>query len=54
MTGRRHWLAEARLARRIRRIELYVEGSNLFNEAYQEIAGVVAPPRWIRGGIAVR
>jgi len=52
--GQRYWLAEARLARRVKRVELYVEGTNLLNEGYQEIAGVVGPPRWIRGGLAVR
>lgn len=33
---------------------VYVEGTNLFNERYQEIAGVVASPRWIRAGLSVR
>lgn len=52
--GQRYWLAEARVARRVKRVELYIEGTNLFNQAFQEIAGVVAAPRWIKGGIAVR
>ncbi len=52
--GQRYWLAEARIARRIKRIELYVEGTNVLNESYQEIAGVAAAPRWLRGGVSVR
>jgi len=52
--GQRYWLAETRFTRRIKRIELYVEGTNLLNESYQEIAGVIGPPRWIRGGLSIR
>jgi outer membrane cobalamin receptor len=52
--GQKYWLAETRLARRVRRVEVYVEATNLFNESYHEIAGVVAAPRWIRAGLSIR
>lgn len=52
--GQHYWLAETRLARRVKRVELYVEASNILNERYQEIAGIVAAPRWLRTGITVR
>lgn len=52
--GQKYWLAETRLARRVRRVEVYIDATNLFNESYQEIAGVVAAPRWVRAGLTIR
>jgi outer membrane cobalamin receptor len=52
--GQRYWLGETRVGKRIKRVEVYVEGTNLFNESYQEVAGVIGPPRWIRGGVTIR
>lgn len=52
--GQTYWLAETRVGRRVRRVEVYVEATNLFNESYQEIAGVIAAPRWVRAGLSIR
>lgn len=52
--GQTYWLAETRLSRRVGRLELYVEATNLLNQSYQEIAGVTGSPRWIRAGVSVR
>jgi iron complex outermembrane receptor protein len=52
--GQRYTLVGARLSRPIQRVELFVEGTNLLNETYREIAGVPMPGRWMRVGVSVR
>jgi iron complex outermembrane receptor protein len=52
--GQQYWLVGGRLSRSIRRLEAFVEGSNLLNESYREVAGVLMPGRWISAGVAVR
>jgi outer membrane cobalamin receptor len=49
--GRHYWVADLRLARRVRHATLFVEGTNLFDRRYQEIPGVDMPGRWIRVGL---
>jgi iron complex outermembrane receptor protein len=44
----------AKLSRGFRRGEIYVDGTNLLNESYHEVAGVAMPGRWIVAGFALR
>jgi iron complex outermembrane receptor protein len=46
-------LVDARLARRIGRVELFVEGANLLNHRYEEIALVPMPGRTMSVSLAV-
>lgn len=43
--GQRYTLADARLSARVGRLRLFIEGTNLLDEAYQEVAGVAMPGR---------
>jgi outer membrane cobalamin receptor len=54
LDGQIYTLLAARLSRRVGRADLSVEGSNLLDERYREIAGVDLPGRWVMVGIAVR
>jgi iron complex outermembrane receptor protein len=49
--GRSYCGADVRASRELGRVELFVEATNLLNEAYQEIKGVDMPPRWIAAGL---
>ena len=50
---RAYWVADARLSRRIRLVDIFIEGSNLLDTEYQEIRGVDMPGRWLRAGVSV-
>jgi iron complex outermembrane receptor protein len=50
----KYTLVEARIARRIKRITIFVEGANLLDDTYREIAGVAMPGRSAMAGITVR
>jgi iron complex outermembrane receptor protein len=52
--GQSYALVGARLSRTFGRVDLFVDGSNLLNESYREIAGVVMPGRWVSGGVTIR
>ena len=52
--GQRYVLVGARLTRSLGRWDLFVEGSNLLDEAYREVAGVPMPGRWLGVGVRVR
>jgi outer membrane cobalamin receptor len=52
--GRSYWTVDAQAARAVRRVELYVQMTNLFDESYQEIRGVDMPGRWLKAGVKVR
>jgi iron complex outermembrane receptor protein len=52
--GQQYVLVGARLTRAWSRWDLFVEGSNLLDEAYREIAGVPMPGRWLGIGVRVR
>lgn len=52
--GQQYWLVGARLTRAIGRFDAFVEGSNLLDESYREIAGVPMPGRWMTVGMRVR
>ena len=47
-------LVSARVSRSFNRIDVYLDGSNLLNANYQEIAGVAMPGRWAGVGVTVR
>jgi iron complex outermembrane receptor protein len=52
--GRDYWVADARVARRLARLTIFVDGTNVFNEQYQEVLGVDMPGRAFRAGVTVR
>jgi iron complex outermembrane receptor protein len=52
--GRRYWSVDAQAARSIRRVEIYLQATNLFDRRYQEIRGVDVPGRWVKVGVRVR
>ncbi len=52
--GQSYQLVSARVGRPFGRVELSIEGSNLGNEQYQEVAGVAMPGRWMTAGVTVR
>ena len=52
--GRRYWSLDAQLSRAVRRAELYVQASNVFDRRYQEIRGVDMPGRWMKAGVRLK
>jgi outer membrane cobalamin receptor len=52
--GQNYALVGARLSRAFGRLDLFLDGANLLNESYREIAGVVMPGRWVSGGVTIR
>lgn len=52
--GQEYWLLGARVSRDFGRVAAFVEGSNLLDETYREIAGVPMPGRWMSVGVRVR
>src|SRR5687767_2739724 len=52
--GQKYWLVGARVSRAFGQWDAFVEGSNLLDETYREIAGVLMPGRWLSAGIRVR
>jgi outer membrane cobalamin receptor len=55
LDGRRYWLLDARLSKKIQNhLVLFLEGTNLLNSRYQEILGVSMPGCWIKGGLEFR
>jgi iron complex outermembrane receptor protein len=54
LDGQSYQLVSARFSRQMRQIEVFVDGTNLLNESYHEIAGVVMPGRWVSAGISIK
>ncbi len=54
LDGQVYTLVGARIARPVGRAEISVEGTNLLNERYHEVAGVAMPGRWLAAGVLVR
>jgi iron complex outermembrane receptor protein len=52
--GQQYWLVGARVSRTLGRLDAFVEGSNLLDETYREVAGVPMPGRWLSVGVRVR
>ena len=49
--GRVYQVADLRASRTCRRLTVFVDAANLFDERYQEIVGVAMPGRWISAGL---
>jgi iron complex outermembrane receptor protein len=54
LDGQSYALIGARVSRTVRHAELFLDGSNLANETYHEIAGVAMPGRWVTAGVTLR
>ena len=54
LDGQDYSLASARVSRQIQHLDVFVSGTNLFNENYHEIVGVAMPGRWVMAGVTVR
>jgi iron complex outermembrane receptor protein len=52
--GQRYALVAARLSRQFGRIGLFVDGTNLLDAEYHEVAGVEMPGRWVTFGLTLR
>lgn len=52
--GQEYLLVGARVSRAFGSVDVFVEGSNLLDESYREIAGVPMPGRWLSVGLQVR
>jgi len=52
--GQQYVLVGARLTRPVSRVDVYVEGTNLLDETYREIAGVPMPGRTLGIGLRLR
>jgi outer membrane cobalamin receptor len=54
LTGVAYTLVDARFSKRIFSAKIYISGSNLLNQTYEEITGVPLPGRWLWAGIEVK
>jgi vitamin B12 transporter len=54
LTGIYYTLVDARFIKYFSMFDLYISGTNLLNQSYEEIAGVPLPGRWLWAGIDVR
>jgi iron complex outermembrane receptor protein len=54
LDGQTYQLVSARLSCTLLGAEIFVDGTNLLNESYREIAGVAMPGRWVTAGISIR
>lgn len=52
--GQAYDLVTARVSRSFGRVELAVDGTNLLDATYHEVAGVAMPGRWLTFGVSVR
>ncbi len=52
--GQKYTLLGARIAHGSRRATIFVDGSNLLDRKYHEVAGVAMPGRWITAGVTIR
>jgi outer membrane receptor protein involved in Fe transport len=51
--GRSYQVVDVHAARAYRRLTVFVDAANLFDERYQEIPGVAMPGRWMSAGVRV-
>lgn len=54
LDGQKYTLLGARIAHGSRRATIFVDGSNLLDRQYHEVAGVSMPGRWFTAGITLR
>lgn len=52
--GQQYALVSARVSRAFGRLEVFVDGANMLDETYTEVAGVAMPGRWLSGGVTIR
>ena len=53
MDGQQYWLIGARLSRTIGKFDAFIEGSNLLDRSFHEVAGVPMPGRWLSVGLRI-
>ncbi len=51
--GQQYWLIGARLSRTIGKFDAFIEGSNLLDQSYREVASVPMPGRWLSVGVRI-
>jgi len=51
--GQQYWLVGARLSRAMGRFDAFIEGSNMLDTSFHEVAGVPMPGRWLSVGLRV-
>ena len=51
--GQKYTLVGMKGSYTIRRTEIFVDGTNLLNETYREVAGVSMPGRWVMVGLSI-
>ena len=54
LDGQKYTLLGARIAHGSRHATIFVDGSNLLDREYHEVAGVAMPGRWMTAGITIR
>lgn len=54
LDGQRYLLLGARVSRTLGRATVYLDGANLLDANYYEVAGVEMPGRWISAGLTLR
>lgn len=47
-----YWVLDAKLSRKVKSFDFFIEGTNLLNQRYYEIANVPMAGRWVTGGIS--
>jgi iron complex outermembrane receptor protein len=52
--GQAYTLVGLKLSKAVGRAEFFVDGTNLLNETYREIAGVSMPGRWMTAGVVLK
>ena len=51
--GQQYWLIGARLSRTMGKLDAFIEGSNLLDRSFHEVAGVPMPGRWLSVGLRI-
>lgn len=54
LDGQSYELVGLKINRPIGRADVFIDGTNLFNETYHEVAGVDMPGRWLTVGVSIR
>lgn len=54
LDGIRYTLIDAKLDRSFPHINVFLQGTNLLNQSYEEIANVPLPGRWLWGGVELK
>jgi len=49
-----YFLLNGRVSKNIQNIELFIEGTNLFDQKYEEIKGIPQPGRWLGVGVTYK